>query len=228
MAQQRRDLERTREKILAAAASEFAAKGLAGARVDAIARRARVNKQMLYYCFGSKRELYRIVLSSKLTARTHFLDALPNNIEEALLHIFDHSTADIDFVRMLQWEALEPTGDARLVAQDERRALFLKGIEKFSQAQRQGFIPADVDPRHLLISFIACSVFPLAFRQMIHLLTGLEPTDPKFRRQRRQFLGWLGRRLADKPHAAINSHRVNGTSRASRSKAANTTLSKSP
>ena len=140
MTQQRRDLERTREKILAAAVAEFAAKGLAGARVDAIARRARVNKQMLYYCFGSKRELYRVVLSRKLTDRIHFLDQLPETIEEALLHIYDHSTADTDFVRMLQWEALEPSGDARLVAQDERRTLFLKGIEKFGEAQRHGFI----------------------------------------------------------------------------------------
>ena len=224
MAQQRRDLERTREKILAAAATEFAAKGLAGARVDTIARRARVNKQMLYYCFGSKRELYREVLSRKLTERTHFLDTLPENVEEALLHIFDHSTADTDFVRMLQWEALEPSSDARMVAQEERRALFLKGIEKFSEAQRHGYIPAGVDPRQLLISFIACSVFPLAFRQMIHLLTGLEPTDPKFKRQRREFLGWLGRRLVGTP----DSHQVNGSARASRSKAAASTLSKSP
>jgi TetR/AcrR family transcriptional regulator len=50
------------ERILDAAAAEFAGCGYAGARVDRIARRARVNKAMLYYHFGSKQELYRTLL----------------------------------------------------------------------------------------------------------------------------------------------------------------------
>ena len=50
------------DRILAAAAQEFAARGYAGARVDRIARRARVNKAMLYYHFRSKQGLYRALL----------------------------------------------------------------------------------------------------------------------------------------------------------------------
>src|SRR5256885_14133973 len=50
------------DRILAAAAAEFAERGFAGARVDRIARRARVNKAMLYYYFRSKQELYRTLL----------------------------------------------------------------------------------------------------------------------------------------------------------------------
>src|SRR6476659_9129707 len=50
------------DRILAAAALEFSARGYAGARVDRIARRARVNKAMLYYHFGSKQSLYRALL----------------------------------------------------------------------------------------------------------------------------------------------------------------------
>jgi AcrR family transcriptional regulator len=52
----------TRRRILDAATSEFAAKGLAGARVDEIARRARVNKRMLYHYFGDKEALWLAVL----------------------------------------------------------------------------------------------------------------------------------------------------------------------
>lgn len=55
------------ERILAAAAAEFAARGYAGARVDRIARRARVNKAMLYYHFGSKQGLYRELLRTVFT-----------------------------------------------------------------------------------------------------------------------------------------------------------------
>jgi TetR/AcrR family transcriptional regulator len=50
------------DRILAAAAAEFAERGYAGARVDRIARKARVNKAMLYYHFGSKQALYRALL----------------------------------------------------------------------------------------------------------------------------------------------------------------------
>jgi TetR/AcrR family transcriptional regulator len=50
------------ERILDAAALEFSERGYAGARVDRIARRARVNKAMLYYHFGSKQALYRALL----------------------------------------------------------------------------------------------------------------------------------------------------------------------
>ena len=50
------------DRILAAAAAEFAERGFAGARVDRIARRAHVNKAMLYYHFKSKETLYRTLL----------------------------------------------------------------------------------------------------------------------------------------------------------------------
>ena len=52
----------SRVRILAAAAQEFAARGFDGAKVDRIARRARVNKAMLYYHFHNKADLYREIL----------------------------------------------------------------------------------------------------------------------------------------------------------------------
>ena len=55
------------DRILAAAAVEFAERGFAGARVDRIARRARVNKAMLYYHFKSKQGLYRTLLRQIFT-----------------------------------------------------------------------------------------------------------------------------------------------------------------
>src|SRR5512140_2797797 len=58
----RRDPEGTRRALLAAALAEFSDKGLAGARVDEIAARAGVNKQLVYHHFGSKDDLFRTVL----------------------------------------------------------------------------------------------------------------------------------------------------------------------
>src|SRR5258708_13475058 len=56
--------EESRAAILRAAAKEFAAHGVAGARTDAIAREARVNKALLYYYFKDKKTLYGAVLDS--------------------------------------------------------------------------------------------------------------------------------------------------------------------
>jgi AcrR family transcriptional regulator len=59
----------SRERILGAALDEFAEHGLAGARVDRIARGAGVNKAMIYYHFDSKEQLYLKVLENEVTAR---------------------------------------------------------------------------------------------------------------------------------------------------------------
>src|SRR5205809_7981732 len=52
----------SRQRVFAAAAAEFAARGYAGADVDRIARAARLNKAMIYYHFKSKAALYREIL----------------------------------------------------------------------------------------------------------------------------------------------------------------------
>ena len=52
----------TRSRILAAASEEFGTHGFAAATVDRIARRARVNKAMIYYHFPNKRALYTCII----------------------------------------------------------------------------------------------------------------------------------------------------------------------
>jgi TetR/AcrR family transcriptional regulator len=64
------------DRILAAAALEFAARGYAGARVDRIARRAHVNKAMLYYHFRSKQGLYRTLLRQSFARAADRLGAV--------------------------------------------------------------------------------------------------------------------------------------------------------
>ena len=58
----RRPAVDSRDRVFAAAAAEFAARGYAGANVDRIARAARLNKAMIYYHFKSKAALYREIL----------------------------------------------------------------------------------------------------------------------------------------------------------------------
>lgn len=53
-----RDTRATRNKLLAAALNEFVEKGFSGARVDSVAREAKVNKRMIYHYFGSKKGIW--------------------------------------------------------------------------------------------------------------------------------------------------------------------------
>src|SRR5262244_310909 len=54
--------EESRAAILKAAVNEFSEHGIAGARTDAIAQAARVNKALLYYYFKDKEAIYEAVL----------------------------------------------------------------------------------------------------------------------------------------------------------------------
>ncbi|HEX6464337.1 MAG TPA: TetR/AcrR family transcriptional regulator [Vicinamibacterales bacterium] len=58
----------SRDRVFAAAAIEFAARGFAGANMDRIARAARLNKAMIYYHFASKTALYRAILADMFAA----------------------------------------------------------------------------------------------------------------------------------------------------------------
>src|ERR1700694_2582013 len=118
---QQRDLNRTRERIMAAAQKEFAAHGFAGARTDAIAHRARVNERMIFYCFDSKEGLYKAVLEQKLSEKAALIESIPDeDFTGSLIKGFAMACEDIDSLRMGQWEALDRS-NRKLVAEEERR-----------------------------------------------------------------------------------------------------------
>jgi AcrR family transcriptional regulator len=200
-----RDLARTRERILKAALAEFAAKGPAGARTESIARRARVNKRMIFYCFGSKAGLYREILRRKLAERQTMLSTTPEDFGAGLLHWYEAGCSDPQWVRLLEWEALGHASGKRLAAEKERRKLLNEALAMLRRRQDQGRLPAEVDAVQLFVSVAALAVFPLAFPQFIRLLTGLSPDNPRFRRARREFLTWLAERISASGATAIAS-----------------------
>src|SRR5271169_4729746 len=109
-----RDPARTRARILSAALKEFAAHGFAGARVDAIARRAAINKRMLYHYFGDKEDLFKAVLRRKIAERQAWAENLSGDPAESLTFWFEAACKDLDWVRMLEWEALQEA-DKKLI-----------------------------------------------------------------------------------------------------------------
>ena len=108
------DPVRTMAGIVEVATSEFANKGLSGARIDEIAAATRTSKRMIYYYFGSKEGLYIAVLEEAyrrmraIEAELHLEDLPP---EDALRRLagftFDHHHDNPDYIRLVMTENME-------------------------------------------------------------------------------------------------------------------------
>src|ERR1017187_1590844 len=146
-----RDPDRTRGRILAAALAEFSAKGFAGARVDAIARRAKGNKRMLYHYFGNKVTLFSAVLRHKMAERQSWAANLSGDPTERLPFWFETACGDADWIRLLEWEALQDDSK-KVIDEKERRAASAGWLRRLRQRQKWGQFcggpPAD-RPVHL-------------------------------------------------------------------------------
>jgi len=190
-----RDPVRTRERILRAARREFVAKGFAGARVDAIARAACVNKRMLYHYFGDKEGLYRATLHEGIATNLDLVAAAPPDPADLLPFLLERASKRVDGVRLLQWEALS---DRKPIAEEERRKAWVEGTERIRDAQRAGLLHRDLDAEYLVLALMALTIFPQAFPQLVRMVTGARPSDAEFQQRQARFLRRLGSYLRPK------------------------------
>jgi TetR/AcrR family transcriptional regulator len=182
-----RDPARTRERILEAALGEFADKGFAGARVDAIASSASINKRMLYHYFGDKEGLFREVLRKKMAQRRAWNLATPDDPMSSLPYWFDLACKDRNWVRLLEWEALQ-FANRQLIDERRRAKSARQSVERIEGRQKLGHLTADMDAGAMLLGMIALSWFPLAFPQLTRLITGRSAEDETFIQKHREFL----------------------------------------
>ncbi|MBW8865199.1 MAG: TetR/AcrR family transcriptional regulator [Verrucomicrobia bacterium] len=198
-----RNPDRTRGRILEAAIAEFAAKGQAGARVDAIARRAGTNKRMLYHYFGDKEGLFRAVLRWKILERRALFGGAPGEPTENLPFRFEMMCRDPEWIRLLGWEALSgQVAEEKLRRQGLRRAL-----KRLKNLQAEGQLTSEYDRRHLLLAKISLTMFPAAFPNLVRLITGTTVRDPKFQAEYRDFLKRFG--AVFRPvHSGKKTHKV--------------------
>jgi AcrR family transcriptional regulator len=142
-----RDADRTRKRILAAATEEFAALGIAGARVNRIAEVAGCNKAMLYAYFGSKDELFDAVFTASVDAYLAEVGFDADDLPGYAGRMFDYFEEHPDRLRLSIWYRLERPESARLeavVAVNESR------LAELERAQRDGLVRADFSPVALL------------------------------------------------------------------------------
>jgi len=190
-----RNPERTRQRILRAALGEFAAKGYAGARVDGIAARAKVNKRLLYHYFGNKDQLFREVMRHKVAEKTETVIAAPNDALDLLPYWYRVVCDDPEWLRLVQWEALQPLEN--LVEEESRRREFGEALDKLRVGQREGSVTSHLGAEELLLAMLALTTYPQSFPQMARLITGLAHDSEEFRERWATCLRFLGRLLRE-------------------------------
>jgi AcrR family transcriptional regulator len=102
-----RNAEATRERILEAATAEFSAYGIAGARVDRIAKTAGCNKNLIYIYFENKETLFTTVLERNLLRVYEELTFTPDDLPGYAMRVFDFAMAHPDLMRLMAWSSLE-------------------------------------------------------------------------------------------------------------------------
>jgi TetR/AcrR family transcriptional regulator len=177
--------EQSRAAILQAAVHEFAQEGVAGARTDAIARAARVNKALLYYYFKDKEALYGAVLdqvfggliASTGEALSRDLPPRQKIIAYAGAH-FDYVASHPLYPRIVQGEMMG-AGRGRApqlgrIVKQYFRPLFGRVSEVLREGEASGDFRA-VDPLHFVPSMIAVIVFYFTSAPVTRLMTGKDP-----------------------------------------------------
>ncbi|HQZ07051.1 MAG: TetR family transcriptional regulator [Rhodoferax sp.] len=171
----------SRASILAAARAEFAAHGLTGARVNTIANRAGVNKQLIYYYFGSKDDLYRSALETVYTEirtleRSLNLGTLqPAAAMEALIGFsFDYLHEHPDFIALLNHEnaaGAPHVRDSSAIRDTNSPLVDLIARTLARGIQAQVFRPG-IDPVELYISVAGMSYFFFSNRLTLSSIFG--------------------------------------------------------
>jgi AcrR family transcriptional regulator len=184
----------TKQRIFKAASREFAKHGLAGARIDAIAKQAGANKQLIYAYFGRKEELFAAVLRRKLAGIDEELDLDPHHLPEYAGEVFDFHVDNPEFARLLVSEALS-YGAGPVPDQEARDAHQARKMMVVRKGQDDGAVDRSFDPGDLLMFIIALTIWPTAAPQVARQFAGQDPDDPEVRARYRAGLVEAVRRI---------------------------------
>jgi TetR/AcrR family transcriptional regulator len=187
--------EESRAAILRAAAKEFAEYGIAGARTDAIAREAKVNKALLYYYFKDKETLHGAVLSDAFSGlKEAVFRALDTNLpprEKIIAYAgtyFDFIASNQLYPRLMQREMMRAkegrSQHIDKIIKDYIQPIFMRVSEVMKAGIAEGdFRP--VNPVHFVPSMVAMIIFYFSSAPVMQKIVGFNPLTPERIAERR-------------------------------------------
>jgi AcrR family transcriptional regulator len=189
------DAEKTRANILEIAFEEFAGKGFTGARIDEIADRTHTSKNMIYYYFGSKENLYRKVLERsyseirRVESELHLSDMpVLDALKELVKFTFDYHTTHPDFVRLVMVEnialgahirEMETLKNLNTGAIDICKDICRRGV-------KEGVIRKDIAAVALHMTISSLCFYNVSNKYTFSAIHNVEMASPAALRSRRQ------------------------------------------
>jgi TetR/AcrR family transcriptional regulator len=182
--------DRTRKLILKHATDEFATKGFDGARVDSIARRFGLSKNMLYHYFGSKEDLFIAVLEDAyqaFRAQQQRMESQQTDPVEAIKHLiaqtFSAVTENHKFVALLTSENLHKGRHIR--RSRAIRPLYNPLIGRIREILQAGAVAGtfrkNLDPILVYVSFSALAYHYVSNRYTLNAALGVDFSSRKNR-----------------------------------------------
>ena len=167
----------TSQRILDAAAAEFADRGIAGARIDRIIAAARTNKAQLYGYFGSKDGLFDAVVADRVHDSTNALPFDADDLAGWAVALYDHNLRRPDLVRLIAWIRLERRPAGRWFDSSDHEPR-LAAITRAQQAGR--LCPGNPFDLMALVIAMACTWSPTSG---VYTATADEPPAEHDRRR---------------------------------------------
>ena len=176
-----RDADRTQQEILAAATAEFAAHGFGGARIEAIAERAGVNKKLIYYYFAGKDELFLAVLEQtyadiRAAERELHLEAADplRAIESLVVFTWRHYLAHPEFLALLNSENMLSAGHLKRSPRiRQMNSPLIEGLATvLKRGEKSGELRGGIDAMQLYISIAGLAYFYLSNKHTLGTIFG--------------------------------------------------------
>ena len=164
--------EATRQRILAEAKREFAEHGLAGARINRIATKARASKERLYAYFATKDELFGAVCAEVIQATADEVRFSAADVPAFAGRLFDIYVADPDIVRLYDRISLDGTGDFR----SQGASVYGIKVEELRRGQEAATVDPAWDATVLLSMLLGIVRLMAAERQLLESSTDGRPT----------------------------------------------------
>jgi TetR/AcrR family transcriptional regulator len=183
--------EKTRAAILKSALEEFAHEGVAGARTDEIARRAGVNKALLYYYFKDKDGLYAAALEQVFSGlHDHVVPVLDDTRVPAKQRLLNYVAAHFDYIasspvypRLVQREFMRSAGKklspvASRILERYGKPIYTKLTALIRHGVEQGEF-RDLDPQQTLTSILGTIVFYFISLPAQQVMAPGDPASPE-------------------------------------------------
>jgi len=182
----------TVRRIVVAARKVFAQRGLAGARMDEIARVAGVNKALPYYYFRNKEELHRFVLETMIAQISAQMESPavlamdpPERVRALVNLTFDFVTRNPAYPRLIQREMMAARRHLHWMVVAHHRPLHQRAVKTIREGIARGeFRP--VDPDQMVFTIFGMIMYYFATEQLASQIWNRDIWNPRNVEQRRR------------------------------------------